>query len=411
MELNLKKLTLKFETKIMNLPYYVSWAKQEDVSTFDIASVDGVKIYTPDGKTIIDMSSISYQAHFGHNHPTIIKHIKSQLDTVPMSSPKGIYPHKNEATLKLLSYMKKETGKIFYTTSGAESVENALKIARDITKKKIVLARSNSYHGATLGALSVTGDWRNPAHQTPSDWVVRFPEPNEIDSLKTTRNIILSTGPEKIAAIIIETITGGNGVYSASSDWWKGIKSLCVEFNIMLIMDEVVCGFGRTGKPFGYMHYDVEPDLICLAKGISGGMIPFGAVWTTKKIAEHYNENLLCCGLTNYAHPLGVAAMTGVLEIVNDINFKKHLSNIEQVFTNQIEQLKKISTVKEIRQHGMLAAIDLAQTIDGKIFLANGIYLVSQKNRLILAPPLIIDEKTLINTMSKIAKILKDSNE
>ncbi|RPJ73716.1 MAG: aspartate aminotransferase family protein, partial [Alphaproteobacteria bacterium] len=346
----------------MNLPFYISWSKQKNATTFEIASVDGATITTTNGLRLIDMSSISYQAHFGHNHPIIIQHIKAQLETIPMSSPKGIYPNKIETTLNLLKYMKKEDGKIFYTTGGAETVENALKIARDITKKKIVLARSNSYHGATLGALTATGDWRNPSHMTPENWVVRIPEPNAMDAIAKTRDIILKHGPENIAAMIIETITGGNGVYAGSKEWWQGLRSLCNEFKILLIMDEVVCGFERTGKSFGYMHYDVEPDLICLAKGITGGMIPFGALWTSKKIAEYYEENILSCGLTNYAHPLGMAAMSGVLELVNDKNFINNLRKIEAIFKNELDQLKNLDIVKDIRVHGMLAAIDLHQT-------------------------------------------------
>ena len=392
----------------MNLPYYISWSKQKDAPTFEIASVDGVIVTTTESQSLIDMTSISYQAHFGHNHPVIIKHIKNQLDTVPMSSPKGIYPQKNETTIKLLQYMKKENGKIFYTTGGAESVENALKIARDITKKKIVLARSNSYHGATLGALSVTGDWRNPAHSTPEGWVVRIPEPNEQDALLKTRDIILKTKPENIAAIIIETITGGNGVYSGTKEWWLGLKKLCLEFNILLIMDEVVCGFERTGKSFGYMHYDVEPDLICLAKGITGGMIPFGAVWTSQKIADYYEDNILCCGLTNYAHPLGMAAMSGVLEIVNNKNFLDNLKHIENVFITELDKLKNLPNVKEIRVHGLLCAVDLYKTVEGKLFFQQGLYLISQTNRIILAPPLIITESILREAMDKIYHVLKD---
>ncbi|MBC7539375.1 MAG: aspartate aminotransferase family protein [Bacteriovorax sp.] len=393
----------------MKLPYYISWTKQKDAASFEIASVDGVTITTTDGLRLIDMTSISYQAHFGHNHPTIIKHIKEQLDTIPMSSPKGIYPHKNETTYKLLQYMKKEDGKIFYTTGGAESVENALKMARDFTKKKIVLARSNSYHGATLGALSATGDWRNPAHMTPEGWVVRIPEPNEKEALKKTREIILQTGAENIAAIIIETITGGNGVYSGTKEWWQGLKKLCVEFNILLIMDEVVCGFERTGLSFGYMHYDVEPDLICLAKGITGGMIPFGAVWTSKKIADYYEDNILCCGLTNYAHPLGMAAMRGVLEIVHDKKFQENLKHVENIFKIELEKLKSLSIVKEIRVHGLLCAIDLKKTIDGKKFFQKGIYLVSQTNRIILVPPLVITESLLTEGMGKVYEVLEEN--
>lgn len=390
------------------LPYYVSWTKQKGATTFTINSVDGVRVKTDDGLELIDMTSISYQAHFGHNHPTIIKHIKDQLDTIPMSAPKGIYPGKNEATYDLLVYMGKLEGKIFYTTGGSETVENALKIARDITKKKIVLARQTSYHGATLGALAATGDWRNSAHAIPENWVVRIPEPHEPDAIQKTRDIILKTGGDQIAAIIIETITGGNGVYYGDQAWWDGISELCAEFKIMLIMDEVVCGFGRTGKPFGYMHYDVKPDMVCLAKGITGGMIPFGALWTNSKIADHYEENVLACGLTNYAHPLGMAAMKGVLEIVKDSHYQSNLIAVEKLFLQLLNNLKTLKNVKEVRVKGMLAAVDLTSTISFNKFFNKGIFLVSQNNRIILAPPLIISEADLKLAMKNIYDVIKE---
>jgi taurine--2-oxoglutarate transaminase len=390
------------------LPYYISWAKQKGATTFNIASVDGVKIKTDDGLELIDMTSISYQAHFGHNHPTIIKHLKQQLDSIPMSSPKGIYPGKNDATYELLNYMGKLEGKIFYTTGGAETVENSLKIARDITKKRIVLARQNSYHGATFGALGVTGDWRNSSHDLPQDWVVRIPEPHEIDAVKKTKEIVKKTGADKIAAIIIETVTGGNGVFYGDQDWWNGINEICEENNIFLIMDEVVCGFGRTGKPFGYMHYNVKPDMICLAKGITGGMIPFGALWTSAKIAEVYEERILSCGLTNYAHPMGMAAMKGVLEILKDSSFQVNLLSVEKLFLQLLEDLKNLKGVKEIRVKGMLAAIEISKNIEWKKFYDKGLYLVSQNSRIILAPPLIINESELKLAMKNIADVIKE---
>ena len=372
--------------------------------------MDGARFFSTNDRPIIDMSSISYQAHFGYNHPVIINKIKAQLDSIPISSPKGEYPHKSEITTELLNYMGKPEGKIFYTTGGAETIENALKIARDITKKKIVLARSNSYHGATLGALTVTGDWRNPAHQTPSEWVVRIPEPHAPQAILETRNIILKTGAENIAAFILETITGGNGVIKPTQEWYSGIQALCSEFKILLILDEVICGFHRTGKPFGYQHYqELYPDMICLAKGISGGVIPFGAVWTHPHIARYYEDHMLCCGLTNYAHPLGVAALSGVLDIVQNSQFLANLKNIEKIFLDQLEKLKALAMVQEIRVYGMLCAIDLNQTIDGKKFFDKGVYLVAQSNRLILAPPLIIDAATLIEAMATIADVLKEA--
>jgi taurine--2-oxoglutarate transaminase len=392
-----------------SLPYYISWSKQKGATTFNIASVDGVRIKTDNGLELIDMTSISYQAHFGHNNPIIINAIKKQLDSIPMSSPKGIYPGKNESTYELLEYMGKLDGKIFYTTGGAETVENALKIARDITQKKIVLARKNSYHGATQGALTATGDWRNSGQLIPHDWVVRIPEPNEKDAIAKTRAIIAQTGAENIAAIILETVTGGNGVYYGDQHWWDGISKLCSDNKIFLIMDEVVCGFGRTGKPFGYMHYNIHPDMICMAKGITGGMIPFGALWTTSKIADHYEENILTCGLTNYAHPLGMAAMKGVLDIVKDAKFQSDLINIQKVFAEELENIKVLKIVKEIRVKGMLAAIDLNESVDGKEFFKKGLYLVCQIKRLILAPPLVITPADLKIAMKNIADVLKEA--
>jgi taurine--2-oxoglutarate transaminase len=393
----------------MSLPYYISWTKQNGAPTFEIETAKDSTITTTDGKKIIDMTSISYQAHFGHSPQAIINKIKSQLDHLPMTSPKGRFPLKDESTVRLLNYMQKPDGKIFYTTGGAETIENALKIARDFTKKKIVLARKNSYHGATMGALSVTGDWRNPPHQLPNDWVVRIPEPTEENSFLSILKIVEQVGPQNIAAIILETITGGNGVIIPSKEWLKSISDLCKKNNILLIMDEVVCGFMRTGLPFGYMHFEVEPDLICLAKGITGGMIPFGALWTSKEIADYYEENVLCCGLTNYAHPLGIAAMSGVLNIVESKDFNKNLKMRVDEFKAYLNDLKSLPIVKEVRQIGMLSAVDLNHSVDGKKFLLDGVYLVSQTNRIIIAPPLIINPDDLKNAMKIIFNVLKNN--
>lgn len=393
----------------MSLPYYISWTKQNGAATFEIETAKDATITTTDGKKIIDMTSISYQAHFGHSPLPIIDKIKLQLDHLPMTSPKGRFQLKDESTLRLLKYMQKPDGKIFYTTGGAETIENALKIARDITKKKIILARRNSYHGATMGALSVTGDWRNPPHQLPNDWVVRIPEPNEPNSFQSIEKIIEDVGAQNIAAIILETITGGNGVIIPSKSWLKSISELCKQKQILLILDEVVCGFMRTGLPFGYMHFEVEPDLICLAKGITGGMVPFGALWTSKKIAEFYEDNILCCGLTNYAHPLGIAAMSGVLDIVNNQDFNQNLKTRIAEFQTYLDELKTLSIVKEIRQIGMLCAVDLQRSVDGKKFLNDGVYLVSQTNRIIIAPPLIISQHDLKNAMNIIFNVLKNN--
>ncbi len=391
-------------------PYYISWSKQNNASTFEITGANGVWVKSrKDGSAhdLIDMSSISYQAHFGHTPKIILDEINQQLYSIPLSSPKGVYPKKDKTTSDLLNYMKKPDGKIFYTTGGAETIENALKIARQITKRKIVLARKNSYHGATLGALAVTGDWRNPAHLTPSDWVYRIPEPHEDPNLSKTEEIIRGLGKENIAAIILETITGGNGVIIPDPSWWKKMSEIATNNKILLIMDEVVCGFERTGKAFGYEHYDVNPDMICLAKGISGGVIPFGALWTSKQIADYYEDETLVCGLTNYAHPLGIAALRGVLKIIHTEEFQKTLSIGRTLFKKRMEKLQTIPGVTTIRVAGHLAAIETNSTISAKEFFNEGLYLVAQEKRVILAPPLVINEHELNIAMDRIENVLK----
>lgn len=392
-------------------PFFFTWVKQSNPLRFTISYVDGVKIYTETGHELIDMSSISYQASFGHNHPTIIKHMKEQLDSVPMSAPRAIFSGKIDTTNELLKYMDKKDGKIFYATGGAEAVENALKIARDISKKKLVLARQISYHGATMGALSATGDWRNKSHAIPGDWVVRIPEPSEPDAIAKTRQLIIDHGQDKFAAFIIETITGGNGVYEGSQQWWDGISDLCKEFGILLIMDEVICGFGRTGVSFGYMNYNVKPDIITLAKGITGGMVPFGAVWVSHNISDYYMSHVLACGLTNYAHPLGMAALAGVLEIVQDFDFQRHLQHICAVFKRELDKLKEFPEVESIRVKGMLAAVDLTVDIQWKTFFDKGIHLATQNKRIVLAPPLIITESELVEGINRFKRALKEFDQ
>lgn len=391
-------------------PFFFTWSSQNHASFFPVDRVDNTFIYsktnTGETKELIDMSSISYQASFGQNHPTIIKHIQKQLTQIPLAAPKAIFPGKVETTQNLLKYLGRDLnnnpGKIFYTTSGAESVENALKIARQITGKKIVLAREISYHGATLGALGATGDWRNKAHVLPENWVVRIPEPHAPDAILETKKIIQHYKKENIAALIIETVTGGNGVYEGSDDWWKGIELLCRENNIVLILDEVVCGFHRTGLPFGFMNYPVTPDIVCMAKAISGGIVPFGAIWTSGPLAQHYDEHILACGLTNYAHPLGIAALQGVLEIVSSLDFKRNLIELCHSFHSELEDFKQHPAVTAIRYKGMLGAIELKDDIKWQQLFNSGISLATQNKKLVLAPPLVMTKSILKEGMNRL---------
>ncbi len=370
----------------MNFPYFFTWTKQKDVTHFHVESVDEISFTTKEYGRVFDLSSISYQASFGLKNNFIADSIIKQLHAFPIASPKATFDLKDRVTKDLLDFCQKKDGKIFYTTGGAESNENALKMARRIRDKKVILSRKVSYHGATLGALSISGDWRRDYNITLDEWTAWIPECHQDPDLIETEKIILEVGPERIAGFFLETIIGGNGVYPAPQKWWDGIKRLCQKYDLLLILDEVLCGFYRTGEPFGYFHYKLEPDMITFSKAITGGMVPFGAVYVSKSISDFFEEEILSCGLTNYAHPLGLAALDAVLKICKDEQFLKNYKELQEVFSKRVLSFHKKPRVTEVRCTGMLAAIEMEGHPPLQKFLEKGLYLVIHAKRIILAP-------------------------
>ncbi len=374
---------------------------------FKIKGVDAFHYITEDDQAILDMVSTSYHLSFGLSPQIIIDRIKEQTDRFLAASPKAIFTEKESLANSLIDKIERP-GKIFFTLSGAESIENALKMARFIKGKNKVLARKNSYHGATLGAISISGDWRNQAISTVDEWTVRIPEPENDPTLSQTRQIILDHGPENIAAICLETITGGNGVIIPSQMWYKGIQDLCDEFNIFLILDEVVCGLYRTGKAFGFHHYPfLKPDFICLAKALSGGMAPLGAVWTTPSIADFFDKHILPAGLTNYGHPLTLAAGIGTQNLINQQEFLPHLNQLISQFTGHLKLLEQLPQVSSIRNIGMIANIALTIDVEWSTFLKHGLYMITAPKNLIVAPALNMPFNDLQRGMKIISDIIQ----
>jgi taurine---2-oxoglutarate transaminase len=391
-------------------PYFFTWTKQSGAQTLPVQGADGPYVILEDGTPLADLSSVSYQASFGLQHPHLARKIKDQADAFAVAHPKASFELKEHATKRLLNYLNLPTsGRIFYTVSGAESVENALKMARQLTGKSLVLARNIAYHGATLGALSVTGDWRNPPHLTASHWTVRIPEPSEDPQGEKTRQIIIEAGPENIAALIVETITGGNGVIIPPKSWWKSMESLAREFNFLLIADEVICGFHRTGSPTGIEHFSVTPDLVCLAKGISGGMVPFGALWVREELAQRYDTELIFSyGLTSYAHPLGLAVMEGVLDLLEDREFQQNFKSLCEVFAHFFERIKTLASVREVRVIGLLGAIDLHRPVSLDRAHELGIHFIAFPERLVLAPAFTYTPEQLEEHLQALSVLLEE---
>jgi taurine--2-oxoglutarate transaminase len=388
--------------------FYYSWMRQDSAVDFPVAKAEADEFVLENGRRIYDFISTSFQANFGHSESSIQARIASQLATMPVASPKSTFALKQSVSSRLNELIDRGEGKIFYTVSGSEAVENALKIARQLTGRKIILARQKSYHGATLGALSVTGDWRNDPHVTFDEGTVRIPDHDEDPDGSMTRAIIDAHGANNIAALILETISGTNGMSVPTQKWFAAIQSLCRDHGIMLILDEVLVGFGRCGMDFAFHRYHLRPDLVTMSKAISGGYVPFGAVWTSGEIAKHYDENVLACGLTNYGHPLGLAALEAVLDLLDDESFQVQKRTNEKLFGDFLSGLaERHSSVVELRQRGLMAAIYLDRPAPSwQTAFDAGLHLYSKKNMSILAPPYNTDSERMLKALAKFSELL-----
>lgn len=396
----------------MDQSYFWTWSKQTTEDYFELASASsGVMDVTYKGKTskVIDLSSVSYQASFGHSPEFILSAIRAQMDRFSVASPKASFPLKETVASGLTEKLDIGPGKIYFCNSGSEAIENALKIVRSQKDKKIILSRRLSYHGSTLGSLSISGDWRRDDHKTIDEWNAFIPEPHEDPKLIQTRAIIEEIGAEKIAGFCLETVTGSNGIIIAPESWWMGIQNLCNEFKLGLIIDEVICGFGRTGKPFGINHYPgLKPDMVCMAKAITGGIFPLGAVFASEKYSGHYEDHIFSIGTTNTGHPLAMAAAKAVLAKMNTSDFWENIKVREEILTSFQTRLKKYSHVKETRRLGCLMAIDLETPITWAQAMEYGIYLISAKGKLIIAPALTMSVDEYTEGLHRLDKLIKE---
>ncbi|MCH2180947.1 MAG: aspartate aminotransferase family protein [Mariniblastus sp.] len=386
---------------------YYSWSAQSLAANFPVERSERDEFILADGQPIYDFICTSFQANFGHGFDPIQSRISKQLATLPIASPKSRFDLKQEVSRRLVDLIGLGPGKIFYTVSGAEAVENALKIARQITGRPIVAARQKSYHGASLGALSVTGDWRNDAHLTFDQGTLRIPDHDEDPDLVETERRFLDTGPDKIAAVILETISGTNGMAIPDPAWFHKIQSLCRQHGCLLILDEVLVGFGRCRTDFAFQAYSLEPDMVCMSKAMSGGYIPLGGVWTSAEIARYYDTQTLSCGLTNYAHPLGLAALDGVLASLADPVFRDQMADLETCLQQNLEPLSRGNPRVEIRQRGLMAAIYLDQPAPTwKMGIEHGLHYYSRDNLVIIAPPYISTCSRLDTACASLRKLL-----
>lgn len=417
---------------------FVPWAKQQLAEPVMVSDAQGVFITLANGKKLLDMKSQAFNANLGHNHQGMLKAISDAAQKVTVKNSETFCEERLGLALALQRIVPKNDtislSKTFFTLGGAEANENAIKIARMVTKRYKVITRYRSYHGATSATLTMSGDYRRILLNDPASGIIRFPDPyprgsgQDIDTVRLLEEIIEIEGPETIAALMLEGITGANGVFVPPSDYWPRIRSLCDKHGIMLIADEVLSGFFRTGTWFGVDHFGVVPDMITMSKGLTAGYAALGALQVRKEIADYFNDEVLWCGLTQYGQSLSCATARAALKIYEEENIGVNVNARGHELTEMLAALKRDhKIIAEVRSLGLLAAIDLRKsatdesplvpyratgdaqkpaTVLQALLKDAGISTIVRFGTILLAPPLIITQSELKDGMTGIDKAL-----
>jgi taurine---2-oxoglutarate transaminase len=360
-----------------NLDYTLfSWSKQKGLDPIAVQRAEGVYLYDYDGKRYIDFSSGLMNVNIGHGHPRVTEAVMRQMQEVSYVTPGCVTKARGELGKKLAEITPGNLQKTLFTTDGASAIDNAIKLARLYTGRHKIIARYRAFHGASYGAMSAGGDPRklpSDAQQAPNfvhvedPYCYRCPWGKEIQSchrecVSHIERIIEFEGPANIAAILMEGESGTSGCIKYPPDYLQKVRALCDKHGILLIMDEVMSGFGRTGKWFAAELHGIVPDMIATAKGITAGYIPLGALIVTSTIAEHFNDRVLWLGLTYSSHPVACAAGLEVLKIYEDEDLIGNAAAMGQYVDQQVEQLKQQHPcIGDFRNTGLLGCIEVVK--------------------------------------------------
>jgi len=353
-------------------PFFFTWTAQRHAKPLELTGGQGAWFTTADGSRWLDLGALSYQVNAGHGHPRIAAAIKRQADELCVASPSTVFPAKTALADKLLALAGPGYSKVFFCLSGAEANENAIKIARLVTGRYKLMSRYRSYHGASMGALTLTGDWRRPPLEPGLPGVVhvadcycdRCPFGKTLATCKrecaTNVGEVMRLEGGGFAAAIFEPVPGANGVLVPPPDYWPLLRKACDDDGALLIADEVLTGFGRTGKVFGHQHWDVTPDLITVAKGLASGYAPIGAVIVHERVARHFDDHVLACGLTYYGHPIGCAAAVETLQVYEDEGLYTNAARLGPVLCAEVEAIaRRLARPAFARGLGLLAGLEV----------------------------------------------------
>ena len=356
-----------------------SWTAQQEWQPISMVHGEGIYFWDADGKRYIDWSSQLINVNIGHANPHVIQAIQKQAAELCYAYP-GIATQSRAALGQLLQEIAPGgLQKTFFTLGGADAIENAMKIARLYTGRQKVFARYRAYHGATFAAMSAGGDPRRLANEPGVPWIVHIHDPypyrsplyrgrdtedgdqSLVDLIEET---VLFEGPENVAAILLEGYSGSSGIIQGGEAYWRGIQEICSRYGILLIIDEVMSGFGRTGEWFGINHYPfVKPDLMVMAKGITSGYVPLGAVMVSPEIAEYFEDHTLWGGLTYSAHALACAAGIANIEVYKNEHLIENSREMGKVLRKGLLDLAEDHPcVGDVRGTGLHQVIEIVKS-------------------------------------------------
>ncbi|MFO0585125.1 MAG: aminotransferase class III-fold pyridoxal phosphate-dependent enzyme [Anaeromyxobacter sp.] len=399
------------------------WSAQSKVDPIPVARADGIYFYTPEGKRFIDFNSQLMSVNAGHGEKRIVDAIHRQLSTLDYANPFMATEPRARLGEKLAQLCPGDLDVFFFTNGGAEANENAIKLARQYTGRHKIMARYRSYHGATAGAVALTGDPRRWAAEPGMPGVVRVMDPyhgiqrgwDDVPrALANLEETIQLEGPNHIAAFILETVTGTNGILVPPDGYLQGVRELCTKYGILMIADEVMAGFGRTGEWFAVNHWGVVPDMITMAKGLTSSYVPLGAVGMRRQIADAFKDKVFYGGLTYNSHPVGCAAALAAIQVYEEDRLVERARETGKVMRSLLEGLAaKHPSVGAVRSIGLFGIVELVRdrkTLEpmapfngtseemaalGRFFREQGLYTMVRWNSFYTNPPLTITEAQL----------------
>ncbi len=427
-----------------------TWSAQTRVNPIPVKRAKGVYFWDIHGKRYLDFNSMTMCVNIGHGDERVIRAIQEQAAELTYAAP-GMTTRIRALASKMVAEVTPggQLSKVLFTLGGADANENAIKLARGYTGRFKILTRYRSYHGATMGAMAATGDPRRHMWEPGvMPGVVHFLDPYRYrstfhrtnpdiseeefaqDYLNHLEEIIQYEGPETIAAILIETITGTNGVIIPPQGYLQGVRALCDKYGIVLIADEVMSGFGRTGKWFAVEHWDVVPDILTMAKGLTSAYAPLGAVAMKPEIAAAFNERVFEGGLTYTSHPISLAAAVANIQVMKEDRIVEHAAAMGPVLKRMLSDLGEAHpSVGEVRSIGLFGVLELVKNRATKEPMApwnstspemmafrqycldHGLFLYTHWHTVLILPPLIIDEAQLQEGMEILDRALEITDQ